>query len=70
MNDLTDDHSQYYEAMHQADEDLAAALSALRIEEDSHRVTTAEAAAGRVGLLERHIELCQQLRREHLGGSS
>lgn len=70
MHDLTDNHSQYYEAMHQADEDLAAALTALRIEEDSRSVTTAQAAARRVGLLERHIEHCQQLRRAHLGGSS
>ena len=55
----------YYDAMHEADEDLADALSAIRAQEDAHRITPAEAAAERVGLLERHIELCQRLRAEH-----
>jgi hypothetical protein len=61
-------HSAYFEAMHDADEALADALSAIRAEQDAHRITAAEAAAERVGLLERHIELCQRLRAEHLGG--
>jgi hypothetical protein len=69
MNPSTDDkHSAYFEAMHHADEALADALSAIRAEEDAHRITTAEAATERVGLLERHIELCQRLRAELLGG--
>jgi hypothetical protein len=55
--------------MREADDDLADALSHVRAEEDAHRITPAEAAVERVGLLERHIELCQRLRREHFGGS-
>jgi hypothetical protein len=62
-------HSAYYDAMREADDDLADALFHLRAEEDAHRITPAEAAVERVGLLERHIELCQRLRREYLGGS-
>ena len=63
-------HSAYFEAMHDADEALDDALAAVRAEEDAHRITTAEAAAERVGLLERHIELCQRLRAELLGGDT
>ena len=70
MNDGSNDrHSAYYDAMRDADEALDDALAAVRAEEDAHRITPAEAAVERVGLLERHIELCQRLRREHLGGS-
>ena len=72
QNDPTgtsDRHSTYYDAMREADDALADALSHVRAEEDAHRITTAEAAAERVGLLERHIELCQRLRRERLSGS-
>ena len=65
----SDRHSTYYDLMREADDDLADALSAIRAEEDAHRITPAEAAAERVGLLERHIELCQRLRREHFGRS-
>jgi hypothetical protein len=59
----------YYQAMRGADEALDDALAAVRAEEDAHRITPAEAAAERVGLLERHIAECRRLRREHLGGS-
>jgi hypothetical protein len=70
MNLPTDDrNSRYYQAMREADDDLADAISHVRAEEDAHHITTAEAAVERVGLLERHIELCQRLRRELLGGS-
>jgi hypothetical protein len=62
-------HSAYYAAMREADDDLADALSAIRAEEDAHRITPAKAAVERISLLERHIELCRRLRREHLGGS-
>lgn len=44
------------------------ALSHVRAEEDAHSITPAEAAAERVELLERHLELCQQARLDHLGG--
>jgi hypothetical protein len=63
------DNSAYYDAMREADEALEEALAAIRAEEDAHRITPAEAAAERVGVLERHIAECQRLRRELLGGS-
>jgi hypothetical protein len=70
MQDLpTDDHSRYYDAIHQADADLEEAISHVRAEEDAHRISPAEAAAERVGLLEHHLELCQQARLDHLGGT-
>ncbi len=60
--------SSYYEAMTSADQDLDEALAAVRAEQAEHHITPAEAAAERCGLLERHVELCRRLRREHLGG--
>ena len=70
QNPSTDDeHSAYYDAISKADADLEDALSHVRAEEDAGRITPAEAAAERVGLLERHLELCQQARLEHLGGT-
>ena len=62
-------HSAYYDAVSRADADLEDALNHVRAEEDAHRITTAEAAAERIGLLERHLELCQQARLDHLGGT-
>jgi hypothetical protein len=59
----------YYDAMRDADEALQDALAAIRAETTAGRVTPAEAAAERCGLLERHIAECQRLRRQHLGGS-
>ena len=72
MNDPTGTSnrpSAYFAAVRDAEEALADALSAVRAEEDAHRITPAEAAAERVGLLERHLAECQRLRREMLGGS-
>ena len=70
QNPSTDDtHSAYYDAVSKADADLEDALSHVRAEEDALRITPAEAAAERVGLLERHLELCQQARLDHLGGT-
>jgi hypothetical protein len=62
-------HDAYYQAMRDADEALDDALAAVRAEEDAHRITPAEAAAERVGLLERHIAECRRLRAEHMGGA-
>ena len=56
--------SGYFEAMREADERLDAALAAVRAEQDAGRITAAEAAAERVGLLEAHLAECQRLRRE------
>ncbi len=55
--------------MSRADADLEDALDRVRAEEDAHRITPAEAAAERIGLLERHLDLCQRARLEHLGGT-
>jgi hypothetical protein len=71
MNDPTstsDRHSAYFDAMRDADEALADALSHVRAEEDEHGITPAQAAAERVTLLERHLAECQRLLRELLGG--
>ena len=70
QNPSTDDtHSAYYDAVSKANADLEEALSHVRAEEDAHRISPAEAAAERVGLLERHLELCRQARLDHLGGT-
>ena len=70
QNPSTDDtHSAYYDAVSKTNADLEEALSHVRAEEDAHRISPAEAAAERVGLLERHLELCQQARLDHLGGT-
>lgn len=69
QNDPTHDHSAYFAAVGEAGDDLADALSHVRAEEDAHRISPLEACAERVGLLERHLEECRRLRREHLGGS-
>ncbi len=70
QNPSTDDkHSAYYDAVSRADADLEDALSHVRAEEDAHRITAVEAATERIGLLEHHLELCQQARLDHLGGT-
>jgi len=61
--------SAYFDAIHAAEDDVADALGHIRAEEEAGRITTVEAATERVGLLERHLERCRQLRAEHLGGS-
>jgi len=73
MNNPTgtgDKHSAYFDAIHQADEDLAEALGHIRAQEEAGRITPAGAAAERSGLLERHLQLCARLRRELLGEPS
>jgi hypothetical protein len=62
-------HSAYYDAVSRADADLDEALSHVRAEEDAGRINPVEAAAERCELLERHLELCQQVRLDHLGGT-
>jgi hypothetical protein len=59
--------SPYYAAITAADEDLEGALSHIRAEQDAGRLGAAEGCAERLGLLERHLERCRQLRREYLG---
>ena len=60
--------SAYFAAIRDAEDDVDDALGRIRAEEDAGRITPVEAAAERVGLLERHLERCRQLRAEHLGG--
>lgn len=62
-----DPTSAYFDAMREADEVLDDALGHIRAEQDAGRLSPAEAAAERVGVLERHIAECQRLRRELLG---
>jgi hypothetical protein len=57
----------YFDAIREAEEDVAEALGHIRAEQDAGRITVTEAAAERVQLLERHLERCRQLRAEHLG---
>ena len=63
-----DSHAAYFAAMREADEDLADALGHVRAEQDAGRITPAQAAAERVGLLERHLAECRRLRRELTSG--
>ena len=70
-NPSTDDsHSAYYDAVAQADQDLADAISHVRAEEDAGRIGTLAACLERVTLMEAHLELLTRLRAEHLGGAS
>ncbi len=62
-----DRHTAYFDAMRDADEALDDALAAVRAEEDAGRITPAEAATERVGVLEHHLAECRRLRGE-LGG--
>ncbi len=68
-NHPTEDHSAYFGAMRDLDDAIDRALAAVRAEEDAGRITAAQAAAERVGLLESHLAECRRLRRELLGGS-
>ena len=62
------DPTRYFAAMREADEALQDALAAIRAETDAGRITPAEAAAERVGLLERHLAEVERLRRDLMGG--
>ena len=59
-----DPASAYFDAMREADEVLDDALGHVRAEQDAGRITPAQAAAERIGLLERHLAECRRLRRE------
>jgi hypothetical protein len=59
----------YFAALRDADSALDDALGHVRAEQDAGRITPAEAAAERIGLMERHIAERQRLRRELLGGA-
>jgi len=63
------DHGQrgsaYADALAQAADDLDDALLAIREETRAGRVSPAEAAAERAGLLSRHLSRLEDLRRQH-----
>ena len=69
MNHPIPDHSAYFAALDDEQDAFDDALAAIRAEQDAGRITVAEAAAERAGLLERHQERLARLRAEHLGGS-
>jgi hypothetical protein len=69
QNHPTHDPIAYFAALDDEQDAFDDALAAIRAEQDAGRITPAEAAAERVGLLEQHLERCRQLRAEHLGGS-
>jgi hypothetical protein len=69
QNHPTHDPIAYFAALDDEQDAFDDALAAIRAEQDAGRITPAEAAAERVGLLERHLERCRQLRAEHLGES-
>ena len=62
--------SAYFDAIRQAEEDVSEALGHIRAEEDAGRITTVEAAAERITVLERHLAECRRLRAEHFGDPS
>jgi hypothetical protein len=62
MNSPTRDPMGYFAALDDA-------LAAIRAEQAAGRITVAEAAAERAGLLERHLERLARLRAEYFGES-
>ena len=69
QNHPTHDPVAYFAALGDEQEALDDALAAIRAEQQAGRITVAEAAAERAGLLERHLERLRQLRRQYLGES-
>jgi hypothetical protein len=68
MNDPRDPRLTYADALSQAADDADDALAAIRDQQREGKITTAEAAAERIGLLERHLARLHDLRVEYLGG--
>jgi hypothetical protein len=69
MNSPTRDPMGYFAALDDEQEALDDALAAIRAEQAAGRITVAEAAAERAGLLERHLERLARLRAEYFGES-
>ena len=59
--------SDYYRAVDEENELVREALAHISAEQDAGRLSTAEAAHERVGLLTAHLERLHQLRVTHLG---
>ncbi len=68
-NHPTRDLAAYYAALGDEQDALDDALAAIRAETAAGRVTPAEAAAERAGLMERHLARLGELRRVYLGES-
>ena len=62
--------SDYFAAVTAEDERLEAVLEAIRADEAAGQLTPREAADNRIAALEAHLDKCQQLRRDHLGGGA
>jgi hypothetical protein len=65
----TAEPSPYYRAVTESNDALEEALGHVRAEQDAGRLTTSQACAERIKLLEDHLERCRELRRQHLGGA-
>jgi hypothetical protein len=63
------DHGAYMAAMEQEDAKLERAIDDIVRRTDAGELTVREAVLERVAALEAHLEACQRLRRQHLGGS-
>jgi hypothetical protein len=70
MNHPAGQPSAYADALTLAADRLEDALAAIRAETAVGNLTPAAAATERAGLLERHLKHLEQLRAEHLGGTS
>ena len=70
MNHASRDPVTYVTALNDEQNAFDDALAAIRAESQAGRITVAEAATERVGLLERHLARLAALRAEHLGESS
>jgi predicted S18 family serine protease len=68
-NHSTRDPVAYFNALNDEQAALDDALAAIRAEQAEGRLTVAEAAAERAGLLERHLERLAALRAQYLGES-
>lgn len=62
-------HSAYLRAAQEADDDIRDALEAVTLELAAGRITAEEADAEKLGLLQRHLQICRDLRVRHLGGT-
>jgi hypothetical protein len=63
----TSEHSEYYDAVTQADGHLDAVMAAIRADELADDLTPREAADNRIAALEAHLERVRALRVEHFG---
>jgi hypothetical protein len=61
--------SAYTTALHALSERLDSELALLRQREHAAALSVVEAATERCRILQRHLDACQELRRQHLGGA-